>query len=92
MPIEYHQRDFIDCVKSRGETIAPPEVAHRSASVCHVANVCLRLGGRKLRWDPETERFPDDAEANAMLSREQRAPWSLAGWDGESDVLAASRS
>jgi predicted dehydrogenase len=90
--IAYHQRDFIECMKSRGQTIAPPEVAHRSASVCHVANICLRLGGRKLAWNPETEQFANDAEANAMLSRAQRAPWSLDEWDGKSDVLARSRA
>lgn len=89
-PIEYHQRNFIDCMRSRGQTIAPSEVAHRSASVCHVANICLRLGGRKLRWNPETERFPDDPEANAMLSRKQRTAWNLEDWDGKSDVLLAS--
>jgi predicted dehydrogenase len=90
--ITYHQRDFIECVKSRGQTIAPPEVAHRSASICHVANICLRLSGRKLRWDPETEEFADDAEANAMLARAQRQPWSLEDWDGKTDVLARSRA
>lgn len=90
--IAYHQRDFIKCMKSRGQTIAPPEVAHRSASICHVANICLRLGGRKLRWNPESEQFVDDAEANAMLERVQRAPWSLDDWDGKSDVLARSRA
>jgi predicted dehydrogenase len=90
--IAYHQRDFIDAVKSRGPTIAPPEVAHRSASICHIANICLRLDGRKLVWDPVGERFDGDDEANAMLARVQRVPWSLDGWDGESDVLAASRA
>jgi predicted dehydrogenase len=89
--ISYHQRNFIECVYSRKPTIAPPEVAHRSASVCHLANICLRLGGGKLEWDPETEKFKNSEAANAMLTRAQRQPWSLEGWDGKSDVLAASR-
>ncbi len=90
--IAYHQRDFIDCIASRKPTIAPPEVAHRSASICHLANICLRLGGGKLQWDPMKERFINSDEANAMLTRLQRAPWGLDGWDGTSDVLAASNA
>ncbi len=71
-----HQRDFLDCVRSRKTPIAPPEVAHRSTTVCHIGNICLRLG-RALEWDPAKERFVGDDEANAMLSREARSPWSL---------------
>jgi len=89
--ITYHQRDFIECIKTRGTTIANPEVAHRSASVCHLANICLRLGGGRLRWNPRRERFKGNDEANAMLTRAQRLPWNLDEWDGKSDVLAASR-
>jgi len=89
--INYHQRNFIECIASKQATIAPPEVAHRSASICHLANVCLRLGGGKLEWDPVKERFKRNDAANAMLTRAQREPWSLEGWDGRSDVLAASR-
>jgi hypothetical protein len=44
--------------------------------VCHLANLSLKLG-RKLKWDPDAERFPDDAQANAMLSRPMRSPWKL---------------
>lgn len=71
-----HQRNFLDAVKSRGATIAPPEVAHRSTTVCHAANICLRLG-RKLEWDPAAERFKNDDEANSMLEREARVPWGV---------------
>jgi predicted dehydrogenase len=71
-----HHRDFLDAVRTRGRTIAPPEVAHRSTTTCHVANICLRLG-RKLQWDPATERFIDDPEADRMLARAMRSPWRL---------------
>ena len=37
----------------------------------------MLLGGRKLEWAPETERFLGDDQANAMLSRKQRQPWTL---------------
>jgi len=71
-----HHRDFLDCVKTRAKTIAPPEVAHRSTTICHIGNICLRLG-RKLTWDPQAERFVNDAEANRMMARAMRSPWRL---------------
>jgi hypothetical protein len=71
-----HVRNFLDCVRSRRQPVAPAEVGHRSASVCHLGNVAIRLG-RTVKWDPQRECFPDDEEANAMLSRPLRAPWQL---------------
>jgi hypothetical protein len=71
-----HVRNFLDCVKSRREPIAPVELGHRTASVCHLGNIAIRLM-RKLRWDPQQERFAGDDEANAMLARPMRAPWHL---------------
>jgi predicted dehydrogenase len=72
-----HFRNFIDCVISREEPVAPVEAAHRSITVCHLGNIAMRLGRDSLQWDPETEQIPDDPEANAMLQREYRAPWKL---------------
>jgi len=69
-------REFLDCVKSRRDTYAPAEVGHRTATVCHIGNISM-LQGRKLRWDPDAERFINDDQANAMLSRVMRAPWHL---------------
>ena len=73
-PAEGH--GFIDCIRSREETSCPPESAHRSTTVCHLANICMLLG-RKVRWDPQKERFIDDPEADRMLSRAARSPWRL---------------
>ncbi len=72
-----HQRNFIDCVYSGKPTVSPIEAAHRSISVAHLANIALRLGRKRLPWDPATERVPNDAEANGMLGRAMRAPWKL---------------
>jgi len=69
-----HVRDFLDCIKSRKLTRAHPEIAHRSHTIAHCVNICLRLG-RRLRWNPETERFIGDDQANRMLCRAMRAPW-----------------
>jgi len=71
-----HIRNFLDCVKSRQLTVSHPEIAQRSHTICHCASICLRLG-RKLRWDPEAERFIGDEDANNMLSRSMRAPWRI---------------
>jgi predicted dehydrogenase len=69
-------RDFLDCVKSRRDPYFPVDIGHRVASVCHLANIAIMLG-RKLKWDPDAEYFENDDEANAMLSRPMREPWSL---------------
>ncbi len=71
-----HHRNFLECVKTRAKPIAWPEVAHRSTTTCHIANICLRLA-RKLNWDPHTEKFVNDPEADRMMSRTMRAPWHL---------------
>ena len=73
---ENHFRNFIDCVKSREQTITPAEVAHRSASVGHLCNVAI-FTGRKIQWDPDTETIKDDEVATKMLSPSYRAPWTL---------------
>ena len=71
-----HFRNFIDCVKSRAEPVAPVEVGHRSATVCHLGVIAVRLGKKKvLQWDPQHERFTNDDDANAMLDRPMRRPW-----------------
>jgi predicted dehydrogenase len=74
--MEGHHRDFLQCVRTRARTIAAPEVAHRSTTTCHLANICLRLG-RKLQWNPAAEQFVNDPEADRMLARAMRSPWRL---------------
>lgn len=70
-------RNFLDCVKSRKDPYFPVDIGHRISTVCHLANISIRLG-RKLKWDPEKEQFIDGADATAMMSRPMREPWSLA--------------
>jgi predicted dehydrogenase len=69
-------RNFIDCVKSRKPCYAPAEVGHRTISIAHIGNIALLLG-RKLKWNPGEEMFIHDSEANQMLSRKQREPWTI---------------
>ncbi|GHT36850.1 NADH-dependent dehydrogenase [Planctomycetales bacterium] len=71
-PSNDHIKNFLDCVRSREEPVAPAWLEHRSVTACHLTNISLRLGGRKLLWDAEKEQFTNDAQANTMLQREQR--------------------
>jgi len=71
-----HQRNFLDAVKTREKTICPIDVAVRTDTICHLTDICTRLG-RKLRWDPEKEDFVNDSEASRMLTRPMRSPWHL---------------
>ena len=71
-----HRRDFLDCIKLRKTAIATAEIGHRSATVCHLGNIAMRLG-RKLKWDPVKELFVGDTDANRMLSQPMRSPWHL---------------
>jgi len=73
---KHHEANFIECVKTRRETITPVEVAHRSTSAALIGGIALKLE-RKLHWDPETERFRDDEEANRLLTYAMRPPWRL---------------
>lgn len=63
-----HVGNWLECAASGERPIADVELGHRSATVCHLLNIA-RLLGRNLKWNPDTEEFVDDAEANAMLTR-----------------------
>ncbi|MCL2103826.1 MAG: Gfo/Idh/MocA family oxidoreductase [Kiritimatiellaeota bacterium] len=69
-----HHQNWIDCIRSRKETIVPAETAHRSCSACLLAHIGMKLA-RKLTWDSAAEQFVNDDEANALLAREERAPY-----------------
>ncbi|MEO8268456.1 MAG: Gfo/Idh/MocA family oxidoreductase [Aureliella sp.] len=70
-----HMGNFFDCIRTRKAPICEAEIGHRSASLCHLGVLSLRLG-RKLQWNPETEQFVGDDDANHWLRRELRKPWS----------------
>lgn len=71
-----HTGNFLECVRNRKECIAPIEVAHRSATLSHLGNIAIRLG-RKIRWNPDTERITGDPQAARMQDHPLRAPWHL---------------
>jgi len=75
-PANFHVRNFLDCVKSRGQTRANAKAACQAHIACHAANIALFLN-RKVRFDPVKNEFLDDEQANRLRSEALREPWRL---------------
>ena len=75
-PANFHVRDFLDCVKTRGVPKGNANAACNAHIACHAANVALYLN-RKIRLDLKTYEFIDDVEANRLRSEALREPWRL---------------
>jgi hypothetical protein len=71
-----HHGNWLESIKANKQPIAPVEVAHRACSACLIHHIAMKVK-RKVYWDPIKEVFKDDAEANSMLARPQRAPYVL---------------
>ena len=71
-----HQRDWLDCIRTRKRPICDVEVGCRSVTVCHLGNLAY-WNHRRLKWDPKKEKFIGDKEANTWLDRPNRAPWKV---------------
>lgn len=80
-----HVTNFVDCVQSRKQPVAPIEIAHRSISIAHLGNIALRVG-RDLKWNPQLEQIVDDQSASEMLSRPYREPWDKE-WQAQLDAI-----
>jgi hypothetical protein len=72
--IDNQHQNWIDCIQSGKEPISPVEKGHRACTVCLLTHISMKLG-RKVEWNPETEKFVKDDEANKLLSRSQRFPY-----------------
>ncbi len=70
-----HKDNFIDCVRTRKEPNANAEVGHQSVLLCHLANISYRVGNRQLEFDPRTETFTNNDQANNYLGRTYRPRW-----------------
>ncbi len=75
-PANFHVRDFLNCVRTRGLTRANAEVACWSHITCHAVNISLFLG-RRVKYDPVKNEFIGDEEANRLRSEALRAPWRV---------------
>jgi predicted dehydrogenase len=71
-----HYQDWIDAIKNRTRPVSDVETGHRTASVCNIVNLAYALE-RPLKWKPAHERFVDDEDANAMLTRPFRGSWDF---------------
>lgn len=71
-----HLENWLQCIRTRGLPNAPIEVGHRTATVCHLANIVRELS-RPLTWDPKTERFTDDDQADRRITRPRRDGFKL---------------
>ena len=70
-----HKQNFLDAIRKKAQPISPITAAVHAETMCQQSAIAMQLQ-RKLRWDPKAERFIDDEQANRMLSRAIRAPWS----------------
>jgi len=71
-----HMKNFLECMRSRKDPVAPVEVGHRSNTIGVMTHIAMKLG-RKLRWDPKAEHFIGDEEANHWLDYPHRKPWTV---------------
>jgi len=71
-----HEKNFLECMKSRKRPNADVELGRLSTTICHLGNIVTRLG-RDVKFDPKTETFGDDREANAYLTKEYREGYGL---------------
>jgi len=78
-----HHRDWLECIKERRDPVAHAEVGHRSATICHLANIARWVSevtgetGKRLKWDARQERFTNSPEGNRFLDRPRRKGYEL---------------
>ncbi len=72
----YPIRDLANCIITRKRPFRDVEFAHRTATICHLGNICYMLK-RSLKWDPDKEEFIGDAEAQKLIDRPRRGPWQI---------------
>ena len=72
--IDEQHGNWLDCIETRKAPISRVDIGHRACSVCLISHIAMKIP-RKLEWNPKTEMFVNDNEANAFLSRPQRKPY-----------------
>lgn len=71
-----HYKDFLQAIRNRSNTICNAEVGHRTASICSIGNIAYELK-RPLKWNPKSEKFKGDGEANELLGRPLNDKWKI---------------
>lgn len=75
-----HLRNFLDCIRTRQTPAADIEIGHISTALCHLGNIAWRVG-QEVRFDVASQSFVDNPAADALLTKEYRAPWTLPAVD-----------
>ena len=75
-PTRAHIRDFLECVRTRRDPVMCLEPSHLATTVAHLGNIAL-LTHSRIEWNAREEKVQNNQEANALLTREYRAPWVL---------------
>jgi predicted dehydrogenase len=75
--VDGHMANFFECARDRSVPVSDVWTHHRALTTCHLSNIAIRLGGRKLTWDPAKEEIVGDAEANAWQTRPQRSGFEI---------------
>jgi len=76
-PDTEHEKNFLECVKSRKRPNADIEVIHPGCTMVHMGNIAHRVGNQKLWFDSKTERFVGNEEANKLLKRKYRRKYEV---------------
>ncbi len=76
-PLEAHEQNFIDCVRSRQKSNGDIEQGHYSSTLVHIGNASLRAGNKQLLFDGKTETFTNCDEANKLLALAHRKPYYI---------------
>jgi len=71
-----HYQDWVDAIKNRTKPVSDVETGHRTSSLCNIVNLAYDLE-RPLKWSPSHERFIDDDDADALLTRPFRGKWDF---------------
>lgn len=69
-----HHGNWLGSIQGDNDLLSPAEIGHRSCSICLLTHIAMKLG-RRLEWDPKTEQFINDEDANTHLARAQRSPY-----------------
>jgi predicted dehydrogenase len=75
-PATFHVRNFLDCVKTRGQTLSNADVTCNSHIACHGSNIAIFLE-RTVKYDADNHVFLDDDEANRLRGEALREPWRV---------------
>jgi myo-inositol 2-dehydrogenase / D-chiro-inositol 1-dehydrogenase len=75
VPARGDKEDFVSAIKDGTPPMADAEIGHRTCSLGQIAHIAIQRG-KPLAWDPQTERFPGNPEADKLLAWNYREPWA----------------